>query len=467
MTHTLWGGRFKEKASTLFHDFNESLSFDHKLMPWEIKVSLAFTKALQKKEVLSPDEGSLIEAGLKNILNTYENDGSFIQKGIEKGIEDIHSFVEAELQSEVGSLALKLNTGRSRNEQVSTTTRLYVKNAIANICDLIAELQHALLSKGEEYLDSPLPGYTHLQRAQVILWGHYFHSFIVMFERDYNRLGDALKRTDCMPLGSGAIAGNSWQLDRDFMAKELGFSKLSQNSLDATSDRDFVVEFIGLLSLVCVHLSRLAEDLIIYSSKEFGFVELSDQVSTGSSLMPQKKNPDSLELIRGKAGRVFGAQQAMLTTMKALPSCYNKDLQEDKEALFDAVETASSCLQVMTIVIKTLTINKANCLEAASTGYLNATELADYLSTHGIAFRQSHEIVGRIVTYAISQGKELHELSLEEIHKFYPEASNAVFEDLSVKQAIESKDSIGGTNAKRVAKALQDIYHTINIEEKK
>ncbi len=385
------------------------------------------------------------------MLEEQSNEKSYFDQS---EAEDVHSFIEGKLVSLIGDTGRKLHTGRSRNDQVATAFRLWLRDEVDTISELIRNLQASLVSLAERHQDAVLPGYTHLQRAQPVMWAHWCLAYFEMLKRDRERLADARKRINIMPLGSAALAGTSFPIDRKSVAAELGFDGVTANSLDGVSDRDFAVEFTGACSLVMVHLSRLAEDLIIYCSTEFGFVTLGDSVSSGSSLMPQKKNPDSLELLRGKAGRVFGHQIALLTTLKGLPLAYNKDMQEDKEAVFDTVDTVTISLRAAAIVLDNATVNEKRTGEAAMKGYLNATELADYLVKKGVPFRTGHETAGRAVLYAICEGKELHELSIAELRTFSPEIGEDVADALSLDATLAAKNVVGGTSPVRVAAAL-------------
>ncbi len=376
--------------------------------------------------------------------------------------EDVHSFIETRLVELVGDLGKKLHTGRSRNDQVSTAFRLWLRDEIGQLQRDLRSLQSALVAAAERHSKAALPGYTHLQRAQPVMWAHWCLAYFEMLERDIDRLADTSKRVNVLPLGAAALAGTSFTIDREAVAKELGFHGIAQNSLDAVSDRDFAIEFAGACSLIMVHLSRLAEDLIIYASTEFGFISLSDAVSTGSSLMPQKKNPDALELVRGKAGRVFGHHAALLATMKGLPLAYNKDMQEDKQAVFDCLDTTRISLAVTGIVLNHLSVNEARAREAATKGYLNATELADYLVKKGIPFRTAHDLTGRIVLAAIEKGRELHELRPEEFHEFSNQIGPDVFQALSLEHTVGSKTAIGGTSPARVAEAIKQAKAKLN-----
>lgn len=450
----LWGGRFADEADERFARFNASFRFDRRLFEVDIRASLAYAEALREAGVLSRDEAMAIERGLQTILDRGRREPAYLDRGVQRGIEDVHSFVETELVNLIGDAGRKLHTGRSRNDQVATDLRLYLREGIDEIQELIKALQRALLDLAEAHQDVAMPGYTHLQRAQPVLWPHYLLAYFEMFARDRARLREIRARVNVLPLGSGALAGTNYPIDRQRLAERLGFEAISQNSLDAVSDRDFVIEFIGAAALIMVHLSRLAEDFIIFSTSEFGFIELSDRVATGSSLMPQKKNPDALELVRGKAGRVFGHHLAILTVMKGLPLSYNKDLQEDKELLFDTRDTLVDCLSVMTVVLKNTRVRSERLIEAAARGDLNATELADYLVGKGMPFRQAHELVGRLVRYGLERGKRLEEFSLEEYRQFSPLFESDVYEALSLDAALARKAVPGGTAPARVAEAL-------------
>jgi argininosuccinate lyase len=454
----LWGGRFTEKPDETFAAFNNSFRLDKRLFAADVRGCVGHANGLLRAGVLTDDENTAIVEGLKGLSEQSVSDRAFF----ESDAEDVHAFIESKLVALIGDTGKKLHTGRSRNDQVATAFRIWLRDEIASIQGLIREAQRGLIAAAERHRDAVLPGYTHLQRAQPILWAHWCLAYFEMFKRDAERLADVAKRVNVMPLGSAALAGTSFPLDREAVAEELEFDGVSANSLDAVSDRDFAVEFAGTCSLVMVHLSRLAEDLIIYASTEFGFINLSDAVSTGSSLMPQKKNPDSLELIRGKAGRVFGHHAALLATMKGLPLAYNKDMQEDKEAVFDCVDTVSICLQVSKIVLDNLTLNEERTRAAATKGYLNATELADYLVKKGVPFRTAHDVVGKVVLIGIEHGKELNELTLDEMRSVLQDIDESVFDALSLEQTLASKSTIGGTGPERVSAALERAKGSIN-----
>lgn len=455
----LWGGRFTEKPDETFAAFNNSFRFDRRLFAADVRASIAHANALLKAGVLTAEESERIEGALHTLLQKAEADPAFFEIS---EAEDVHSFIESRLVEIIGDTGKKLHTGRSRNDQVATAFRLWLRDEIETIAGAVGDLQAALIDSAEQYIDVIMPGYTHLQRAQPILWPHWCLAYFEMLSRDRERLAEVSKRVNILPLGSGALAGTGFPIDREAVAKELGFSAVAANSIDAVSDRDFAVEFVGACSLIMMHLSRLAEDLILYCTTEFGFVGLSDAVSTGSSLMPQKKNPDALELIRGKSGRVFGHHAGLLATLKGLPLAYNKDMQEDKEAVFDTADTVNICLKVAAIVLKNVSVNESRSREAASIGYLNATELADYLVGKGVPFRTAHDAVGRIVLYAAGQGKELNELLIDELRRFCDDVGQDVFKALSLERTIASKSQTGGTSPKRVAESISAARKRIN-----
>jgi argininosuccinate lyase len=446
----LWGGRFTGKANETFAKFNNSFSFDKRLFFADVRASIAHAEGLKNASILSESEFKNIEHGLLVLNETALSVDSFF----DFDSEDVHSFIETKLIELIGEDGRKLHTGRSRNDQVATAFRIWLREEIDNISSAVIDVQQSLVDLAELNKDAVFVGYTHLQKAQPILFAHWCLAYFEMFTRDCQRLSEVFKRTNVSPLGSAALAGTSYAIDRESVSAKLGFDSVSANSLDAVSDRDFVIEFLGACSLIMVHLSRISEDLIIYATNEFGFIELSDAVSTGSSLMPQKKNPDALELIRGKAGRIFGHQMALLTTVKGLPLAYNKDLQEDKEAVFDTVDNVKLCLNVTEIVLRNVRLKEDVTNLTASRGYLNATELADYLVEKGIAFRTAHDTVGKVVLFAIENKKELQDLNLEDFAKFSDSIGEDVFEALSLKQTLESKNQIGGTSPNRVSEAL-------------
>ena len=446
----LWGGRFSGEADAGFVEFNSSFDFDRRLFAADVRASFAHCAGLLGAGVLSRDEATTITSALQTILERGLADAEYFSAPA----EDVHSFVEARLVELIGDTGRKLHTGRSRNDQVATDFRLWLRDESDAVVAALRLAQEALLGLAESHRDAVIPGYTHLQRAQPVLFAHWCLAYFEMLTRDRERLADARKRLNVMPLGAAALAGTSYPIDREAAARELGFAAVSRNSLDAVSDRDFCVEFAGACSLVMVHLSRLAEDIIIYSTTEFGFFELSDAVATGSSLMPQKKNPDSMELVRGKAGRVFGHTLSLLTMLKGLPLAYNKDMQEDKEAVFDTADTVTSCLAVTATVLRNLRVKEERTRDAAAKGFMNATELADYLVRKGVAFREAHETVGRIVLRAVERGVELQALPLNELREFSSIIDQDVFEALSLERTLATKSQLGGTSRGQVTEAL-------------
>ena len=453
MKQNLWGGRFTGKTDETFAEFNRSFDFDLRLFAADIRASIAHARAIQNAGILTAKEFEKIRKALTKLSDQASRGNDFFN---DDEVEDVHSFIESRLVADIGDLGKKLHTGRSRNDQVATAFRLWLRGRVDEIDVLVRNVQQAIVDAAERHNDAVLPGYTHLQRAQPVLWAHWCLAYFEMLRRDRERLADARKRINILPLGSGALAGSGFAVDRESVAKELGFDGVTNNSLDGVSDRDFAVEFVSCCSLLMVHLSRLAEDLILYCSTEFGFVELSDSVSSGSSLMPQKKNPDALELLRGKAGRVFGHQASLLAMLKGLPLAYNKDMQEDKEAVFDTVDTVSISLKVAAIVLDNLKLNESRTSAAASTGYLNATELADYLVKKGVPFREAHEIVGKAVVSGISQKRELHEMDLSELRSFSKKIDKDVFKSLVMQATLSAKNVTGGTSPKQVAKAIKN-----------
>ena len=448
----LWGGRFTSGADPSFAKFNSSFTFDRRLFEVDVRASIAHCNGLVAAGVLSAEEADKIKVGLQTIVERGQAGGSYLD---EMESEDVHSFVEARLVELIGDAGRKLHTSRSRNDQVATDLRLWLREAIDQLINRLRSTQEALLDFADMKPGATLPGYTHLQRAQPILFAHWCLAYFEMLARDRERLEETRKRVNVLPLGSAALAGASFPIDREALAREFGFDSVSRNSVDAVSDRDFCVEFVSACSLIMVHLSRLAEEVILYSTSEFGFFELSDAVTTGSSLMPQKKNPDSMELVRGKAGRVFGHNVALLTMLKGLPLAYNKDMQEDKEAVFDAFDTTYACLEVAALVVRNVELNEERMRAAASQGMMNATELADYLVRKGVAFREAHEIVGRIVVKAIESGVELGKLSLDELRSFSSEIESDVFDVLTLEKTLATKSVAGGTAPQRVAEALR------------
>lgn len=448
----LWGGRFTQAADSRFKSFNDSLRFDYRLAEQDIVGSIAWSKALVSVNVLSVQEQQQLEQALNHLLQSVQQDPEQI---LASDAEDIHSWVEQKLIEQVGDLGKKLHTGRSRNDQVATDLKLWCRDQGVHLLLALKTLQQQLVAVAAEHQSTVLPGYTHLQRAQPVTFTHWCLVYLEMFERDESRLTDALARLNTSPLGSGALAGTAYAIDREVLAADLGFTRATRNSLDAVSDRDHVMELMSVASISMLHLSRLAEDMIFYTTGEAGFIELADTVTSGSSLMPQKKNPDALELIRGKTGRVYGALAGMMMTVKALPLAYNKDMQEDKEGLFDALDTWFDCLQMAGLCFDGIKVNAARTLEAAKQGYSNATELADYLVAKGIPFREAHHIVGVAVVAAIGKGVALEELCLAELQQFSPLIEQDVYPILTIESCLEKRCALGGVSPKQVAHALQ------------
>ncbi|MBC8954389.1 argininosuccinate lyase [Xenorhabdus sp. PB62.4] len=447
----LWGGRFSQEADQRFKQFNDSLRFDYRLAEQDIVGSVAWSKALVTVGVLTTGEQQKLELALNELLDEVRISPKAI---LQSDAEDIHSWVEGQLIAKVGDLGKKLHTGRSRNDQVATDLKLWCKDQIAHILNALIELQQALVLTAENNQDAVMPGYTHLQRAQPVTFAHWCLAYAEMLGRDESRLQDTLKRLDVSPLGCGALAGTAYDIDREQLASWLGFASATRNSLDSVSDRDHVLELLSDASISMIHLSRFAEDLIFFNSGEAGFVELSDRVTSGSSLMPQKKNPDALELIRGKCGRVQGALTGMMMMLKGLPLAYNKDMQEDKEGLFDALDTWLDCLHMATLVLDGIQVRRSRCEEAAKQGYANATELADYLVAKGVPFREAHHIVGEAVVAAITKGKALEELSLLELQKFSDVISVDVYDILSLQSCLDKRLAKGGVAQKQVKQAI-------------
>jgi argininosuccinate lyase len=441
--------RFTKPADKLAARYADSLPFDHRLYPYDIAGGIAHAGMLGKQGIITPEEAEKIIDGLKSILAEIKQ-GKF---DFQAGQEDIHMAVESRLIEKVGEVGRKLHTARSRNDQVALDTRLFVIEAIADTIKAIRSFQRALLDLAEANQKVMMPGYTHLQVAQPVLFAHHLLAYFEMLERDVSRFSDCYQRADVMPLGSGALAGVAYDIDREFVAGELGFSQISRNSLDAVADRDFVLEYEADAGICMMHLSRLSEELVLWSSAEFGFIELDDAFATGSSIMPQKKNPDVAELARGKTGRVYGHLMALLTTMKGLPLAYNRDMQEDKEGLFDTVDTLLTTLEVFTVMISTLKLNGEKMRLAAERGYILATDLADYLVKKGEAFRTAHEIVAKMVKYATGRGKSLSELKLSEYRKFSSRFAKDVYK-ITVESSLASRNISGGTSPQRVKQAL-------------
>ena len=447
----LWGGRFTEGVNELVNTFNSSISIDSRMYKEDIEGSLAHVKMLGKQGIIPSEDSKKIVEGLKEILIRIDN--GTIQ--IDKDAEDIHSFVESILTYYIGDEGKKLHTGRSRNDQVTLDTKLYLKKYIKIIINEILKLHETLLEKANENINTIMPGYTHMQKAQPITFAHHILAYCEMFKRDIGRLFDSYKRLDEMPLGSGALATSTYPIDREFVASELGFSKITLNSLDSVSDRDYAIETLSALSLIMMHLSRFSEEIILWCTGEFNFIELDDSYSTGSSIMPQKKNPDVAELVRGKTGRVYGDLMTLLTVMKGIPLAYNKDMQEDKEALFDGLDTTLLSLQTFNGMIKTMKVKKANMKKSASGGFTNATDVADYLVKKGIAFRNAHEIVGKIVLHCIDKDIAIDDLSMEEFKNFSPIFEEDIYNAIDLLTCVEERSVIGGPSSLSVKMQIE------------
>ena len=435
----LWGGRFTKETDRLVYNFNASISFDQKFYKEDIEGSMAHVKMLAAAGILTKEERDQILEGLKGILSDVESG----KLEITSEYEDIHSFVEANLIDRIGDTGKKLHTGRSRNDQVALDMKLYTRKEIVNLKGLVKDLLFTLQDLMKEHIDTFMPGFTHLQKAQPITLAHHFGAYMEMFKRDYERLSDIYERMNYCPLGAGALAGTTYPLDRNLTAELLGFKGPTLNSMDSVSDRDYVIELLNALSTIMMHLSRFSEEIIIWNSNEYRFVELDDAYSTGSSIMPQKKNPDIAELVRGKTGRVYGALMQMLTTMKGIPLAYNKDMQEDKELTFDAIDTVKGCLALFTGMIKTMTVNKEVMAKSAKNGFTNATDAADYLVNHGVPFRDAHGIVGQLVLYCIDKGISLDDMSLEEYKKISPVFEEDIYDAISLETCVEKRETIG------------------------
>lgn len=449
----LWGGRFGVQTADVVEAFTSSIDVDWRLYRHDIAGSIAHAKMLARRRIISAREGQKIVRGLKAIQKEIERDRfSFSHTD-----EDIHMNIERRLIQKIGASGEKLHTARSRNDQVALDMRLYLRDEIQVISSCLEDLKLDLARTAKRHLKVIMPGYTHLQRAQPVLFSHHLLAYIEMFERDQERLKGCLERVNVLPLGSGALAGTTFPIDRAYVAKLLNVPRISKNSIDAVSDRDFVLEFLAISAILFVHLSRLAEELILWSSQEFDFIELPDAYCTGSSMMPQKKNPDVPELIRGKAGRLFGHLQALLTVMKGLPLAYNRDLQEDKVPLFDAVETVKACLEMMRQLVRQMRVRKEKMIAAARNGFMNATDLADYLVERGMTFRSAHALVGKLVRYCIRHGRKIEELSLEELRRSSRKIDRDVYRYLTAESAVQRRRAAGGTALVNVRRRLKEL----------
>lgn len=448
----LWGGRFKKSTDKCVDDFNSSIRFDCRLYKQDILGSIAHAKMLGACRIIEENESELIQETLLEIL-------SDIEKGsveFETDAEDIHMNIEKILISRIGDTGKKLHTGRSRNDQVALDIRIYIRDEINEISIILFNLMESLLTLAENHIDTIMPGYTHLQRAQPITLAHHLMAYFQMFRRDIERLHDCRKRVNIMPLGSGALAGTTYPLDRYMVARELNFPSITENSLDGVSDRDFAIELASCLSILMMHLSRFCEEIILWTSHEFSFIELDDAYSTGSSIMPQKKNPDVAELVRGKTGRVYGNLMSLLTVMKSLPLAYNKDMQEDKEAIFDCVDTVKMCIPVFNRMLVTMKVRKGNMYKAAQGGFTNATDVADYLAKKGVPFRSAHEIVGKMVLYCIENEKAIEELSLEELKQFSSVIGEDIYPQISLEKCVSERGIPGGPSSRSVKSSIQN-----------
>ena len=446
----LWGGRFTKQTDQDVYNFNASIFYDQRFLKQDIEGSIAHATMLGKQGIISSQESEDIINGLKGIYND-------VQEGkleITSEYEDVHSFVEANLIDRIGDAGKKLHTGRSRNDQVALDMRLYTRDEILEIKGLIKELLVELHTIMKDNVDTYMPGFTHLQKAQPVTLAHHVGAYMEMFKRDYSRLGDVYKRTNIMPLGSGALAATTYPIDRRFVCEELGFDGITLNSMDGVSDRDFVIELLSALSIIMMHLSRFCEEIIIWNSQQYKFVEMDDAYSTGSSIMPQKKNPDMAELIRGKTGRVYGHLMGMLTTMKGIPLAYNKDMQEDKEGVFDAVDTLKMCLPVFTRMIATMTVNKDKMYKAAKGGFMNATDAADWLVKQGVPFRDAHAIVGQLVLYCVNNSKSLDELTLDEFKAVSDVFTNDIYDAISLETCVNTRTVEGGPSEEYINKLI-------------
>ncbi|KAF5091053.1 Argininosuccinate lyase [anaerobic digester metagenome] len=446
----MWGGRFSKKTDLLTDDFNSSISFDQRLYKQDITGSIAHARMLGKQNIIDPNEAELIIKTLETILIDIE--AGNVEFSV--SMEDIHMNVEAILTERIGDVGKKLHTGRSRNDQVATDMRLYVKEIADDCKSLIRNLILTLLDLADDHTNTIMPGYTHLQRAQPITFAHHLMAYVEMFKRDMIRMTQVKAMADTLPLGSGALATTTYPLDRSAVAAELDFAFVSLNSLDGVSDRDFCLDFLEAASVLMMHLSRFSEEIILWCSSEFNFITLDDAFSTGSSIMPQKKNPDIAELVRGKTGRVYGNLMGLLTTMKGIPLAYNKDMQEDKEPVFDTYDTLKICLITFAKMIKTLTVNKETMKKAAAGGFSNATDAADWLVKHGIAFRDAHEIIGKLVFFALEQQKSLDELTLDEYRSISPVFDESIFSAIDLNVCVNQRNIIGGPAEEQVRKAI-------------
>lgn len=448
----LWGGRFTKETDQLVYNFNASISFDKRLCEQDIRGSLAHVNMLGKQGILTEEEKNQITDGLEGILKDVREG----RLAITDEYEDIHSFVEAVLTERIGAAGKKLHTGRSRNDQVALDMKLYIRDEVTELDGLLKEMLEVLLKLMEENTETFMPGFTHLQKAQPITLAHHLGAYFEMFKRDRMRMKDIYARMNMCPLGSGALAGTTYPLDREYTAELMGFAGPTRNSMDSVSDRDYLIELLSAMSTIMMHLSRFSEEVIIWNSNEYKFVEIDDAYSTGSSIMPQKKNPDIAELVRGKTGRVYGALMALLTTMKGLPLAYNKDMQEDKELTFDAIDTTKGCLLLFTGMLATMKFNERQMEDSAKRGFTNATDAADYLVNHGVPFRDAHGIVGRLVLHCIEKHIALDDLSLAEFKAFSPAFEEDIYEAISMKTCVEQRNTVGAPGRQAMEKVIEE-----------
>ena len=453
----LWEGRFKKSIDSRTNDFNSSINFDYRMYKQDIEGSIAHTKMLSKQNIILQNEANLIIEELKKILNEIETNSL----KLDYDAEDIHMFIESELTKRTGSVGKKLHTARSRNDQVALDIRMYLREEIKVIIELLRKLIKVILKKAEDNLDTVMPGYTHLQRAQPITFAHHLMAYCEMFLRDIDRLNDCFKRTNILPLGNCALAGTTYNIDRNYVKELLKFEDITHNSLDGVSDRDFIIELSSAISIIMMHLSRFSEEIIMWCSWEFKFIELDDAFSTGSSIMPQKKNPDIAELIRGKTGRVYGNLTTLLTMMKGLPLAYNKDMQEDKEAIFESVDTVKLCIETLIPMIETFVVNKENMKKAALKGFINATDCADYLVKKGIPFRDAYKITGKIIAYCIDNEKNLENLTINEYKKIDKNFESDIYDQINLKNCILKRNIDGGPAPNQVSNRIKKIKEII------
>lgn len=453
----LWEGRFKKKLDSKVNDFNSSISFDSRMYKQDIEGSIAHAKMLSKQNIIEESETAKIIIELKRILKEID-EGRLI---IDENAEDIHMFVESELTKRIGNTGKRLHTARSRNDQVALDIRMYLKEEIINIINMLKELIIALIDKAEENIETVMPGYTHLQRAQPITFAHHLMAYVEMIIRDIERLKETYKRTNVLPLGNCALAGTTYNINRQFVKELLEFDEFTKNSLDGVSDRDFVIELASNISIIMMHLSRFSEEIIMWCSWEFKFIELDDSFSTGSSIMPQKKNPDITELIRGKTGRTYGNLMTLLTMMKAIPLAYNKDMQEDKEAIFDSIDTVKVCIKTLIPMIDTCKVLKDNMEKAAARGFINATDCADYLVKKGLPFRQAYKIIGEIVSYCIQRNKTLEEITIDEYKEYNENFEIDIYEKINLKKCVIDRNIEGGPAPLQVRKRINEVKKLI------